>query len=96
MQPIPLINAEHVVRIAGLLDTHGIPANRYLERIRYGNRVPLLDAASHRPRFQTDLPGQLAQDPGWMFEVVEWSGTSTATAAAMLANGLSADVPRSG
>jgi len=34
MQPIPLINAEHVGRIAGLLDAHGIPADRYLERAR--------------------------------------------------------------
>jgi len=34
MQPIPLINAEHVVRIAGLLDANGIPADRYLEVAR--------------------------------------------------------------
>jgi hypothetical protein len=42
-------------------------ANRYLKRIRYGNRVPLLDNAGHRPRRLTDA--QL-QNAGWMFEVV--------------------------
>jgi hypothetical protein len=32
LRPIPLINAEHVARVAGLLDANGIPAERYLER----------------------------------------------------------------
>jgi len=42
-------------------------ANRYLTRIRYGNRVPLLDGAGHRP---VDVaPGALLE-AGWMFEVV--------------------------
>ena len=42
-------------------------ANRYLKRIRYGNRVSLLNGTGHRPRFLTDLQRQNA---GWMFEVV--------------------------
>ncbi|MGE5827100.1 MAG: SpvB/TcaC N-terminal domain-containing protein, partial [Micromonosporaceae bacterium] len=39
-------------------------ANRYLKRIRYGNRVPLLDATGRRPRFLA------AAGPEWLFEVV--------------------------
>ena len=39
MRPIPLINAEHVDRIARLLETAGIPANRHLERSRISLRV---------------------------------------------------------
>lgn len=42
-------------------------ANRYLERIRYGNRVPLLDAAGRRPQ---DLAAAQREGAGWMFEVV--------------------------
>jgi RHS repeat-associated protein len=42
-------------------------ANRYLKRILYGNRVPLLNDAGKRPRFLTQ--DQL-DNPGWMFEVV--------------------------
>jgi RHS repeat-associated protein len=42
-------------------------ANRYLKRLRYGNRVPLLDDAGQRPRF---LTGPQIQNAGWMFEVV--------------------------
>nr|MBA2714523.1 VCBS repeat-containing protein [Rubrobacteraceae bacterium] len=42
-------------------------ANRYLKRIRYGNRVPLLDNAGRRPRFLSDAQ---IQNAGWMFEVV--------------------------
>lgn len=41
--------------------------NRYLKRIRYGNRVPLLDTAGQRPRFLIDAQ---IQNAGWMFEVV--------------------------
>lgn len=42
--------------------------NRYPKRIRYGNRVPLLDEITkQRPRFLT--PDQI-QKAGWMFEVV--------------------------
>lgn len=39
MQPIPLIGAESVARIAGLLDANGIPADRYLERARISPSV---------------------------------------------------------
>lgn len=42
-------------------------ANRYLKRIRYGNRVPLLDGAGQRPRLLTDAQIQAAD---WAFEVV--------------------------
>jgi RHS repeat-associated protein len=42
-------------------------ANRYLKRIRYGNRVSLVDNAGHRPRVLTQA--QL-DNAGWMFEVV--------------------------
>lgn len=42
-------------------------ASRYLKRIRYGNRVPLLDGAGHRPAFLT--PAQV-QNADWMFEAV--------------------------
>ena len=42
-------------------------ANRYLKRIRYGNRTPLLDDAGHRPHTLT--PAQL-DNVDWMFEVV--------------------------
>ena len=41
-------------------------ANRYLKRIRYGNRAPLLDDAGRRPHFVTAQ----FENPGWMFEVV--------------------------
>jgi AraC-like DNA-binding protein len=34
MQPIPLIHAEHLARVARLLDANGVPAERYLERAR--------------------------------------------------------------
>jgi RHS repeat-associated protein len=42
-------------------------ANRYVKRIRYGNRVSLLDKESRRPRFLTQ---DNIQNAGWMFEVV--------------------------
>ena len=41
--------------------------NRYLKRIRYANRVPLLDAAGLRPRFLTKDQLDRAD---WCFEVV--------------------------
>jgi hypothetical protein len=46
-------------------------ANRYLKRIHYGNRVPLLDAAGQRPLL-LDKPAVEAQiaNGRWMFEVV--------------------------
>jgi RHS repeat-associated protein len=42
-------------------------ANCYPKRIRYGNRIPLLDNEGHRPRFlmQADI-----NNANWMFEVV--------------------------
>ncbi|HEU5175681.1 MAG TPA: SpvB/TcaC N-terminal domain-containing protein, partial [Gemmatimonadaceae bacterium] len=42
-------------------------ANRYLKRVRYGNRVPLLDAQGRRPVHLS--PAQRAA-ADWMFEVV--------------------------
>jgi RHS repeat-associated protein len=42
-------------------------ANRYLKRIRYGNRTPLLNNAGHRPRFLTQAD---INNAGWMFDVV--------------------------
>jgi RHS repeat-associated protein len=40
---------------------------RYIKRIRYGNKTPLLDSSGKRPLFLTEN----AQDSaGWMFEVV--------------------------
>ncbi len=42
-------------------------ANRYLKRICYGNRQPLLDGAGHRPRTLTQAQIDAA---GWMFEVI--------------------------
>jgi RHS repeat-associated protein len=41
--------------------------NRYLKRVRYGNRVPLLDAAGTRPHRLTEARLAGAK---WMFEVV--------------------------
>ena len=42
-------------------------ANRYLKRICYGNRKPLLDDAGQRPRFLTQ---EQIDTAGWIFEVV--------------------------
>ena len=42
-------------------------ANRYLKRVRYGNRLPLLDSAGQRPHF---LPSPPVPDNRWMFDVV--------------------------
>jgi RHS repeat-associated protein len=42
-------------------------ANRYLKRIRYGNRTSLLDAIGQRPVTLTDAQ---ISDADWMFEVV--------------------------
>lgn len=42
-------------------------ANRYLKRIRYGNRKPLLDASGDRPYF---LQQDEIDRSGWMFEAV--------------------------
>lgn len=42
-------------------------ANRYFKRIRYGNRVPLLDNEGNRPRI---LTASQILNAGWMFEGV--------------------------
>jgi len=39
MKPIPLINAEHADRVARLIETAGVPANRYLERSQISLRA---------------------------------------------------------
>ena len=44
--------------------------NRYIKRIRYGNRAPLLNAGGGRPRFLSDLPAEHVDGAGWMFEAV--------------------------
>ena len=54
--------------------------NRYLKRILYGNRQPLLDARGRRPRFLSDLPA--GPGPDWMFEVVLDYGEHAADAPA--------------
>jgi hypothetical protein len=43
-------------------------ANRYLKRIYFGNRTPLLDQAGHRPRWldKRQIDSQIAS-AGWMF-----------------------------
>jgi RHS repeat-associated protein len=41
--------------------------NRYLKRIRYGNRTPLLDGQGRRPTF---LNASQIRNAGWLFEVV--------------------------
>ena len=52
-------------------------ANRYLKRIRYGNRKPLLDDAGQRPR---SVSGTNLTNAGWMFEVVLDYGEHHSTA----------------
>ncbi len=44
--------------------------NRYIKRIRYGNRTSLLDDTGQRPRLLTDPPQDRLQNIGWMFEAV--------------------------
>ena len=39
MRRIPLIGAEHAIRVANLLDAIGVPADRYLEQARISPRV---------------------------------------------------------
>jgi RHS repeat-associated protein len=56
-------------------------ANRYLKRIHYGNRTPMLDNAGHRPRFlnKAQIDSQIAE-ADWMFEVVFDYGEHNAAA----------------
>ncbi len=45
-------------------------AQRYLQRIFYGNRIPLLDAQGRRPRRLSDLPSPpIDTAADWLFEV---------------------------
>lgn len=55
----------------GAADSPARSANRYLKRILYGNRRPLLDANDRRPLFlgPTEIDDEIAAD-GFMFEVV--------------------------
>ena len=48
-------------------DGRAAAANRYLKRIRYGNRTPLLDARTDGP---AAWPQAQLASAGWMFEVV--------------------------
>jgi hypothetical protein len=45
-------------------------ANRYIKRILYGNRRPLLTAAGARPQLLSELPAAHLQAIEWMFETV--------------------------
>ena len=54
-------------RNRGPLDDPGRGANRYLKRIHYGNRLPLLDNAGQRPGL---LSQALVAQADWMFELV--------------------------
>ena len=58
-------------RNRGARDDSRRTANRYLKRIYYGNRTPLLDNVGHRPLFldRAQIDVQIANS-GWMFEVV--------------------------
>jgi RHS repeat-associated protein len=68
-------------RNRGLQNDPRRTANRYLKRIHYGNRAPLLDNAGHRPRFlnKAQVDSQIAKG-GWMFEVVFDYGEHDGTA----------------
>ncbi|ALN80702.1 SpvB/TcaC N-terminal domain-containing protein [Lysobacter antibioticus] len=45
-------------------------AQRYLQRVLYGNRKPLLDGQGQRPRFLSDLPNSPTDTSAdWLFEV---------------------------
>jgi RHS repeat-associated protein len=54
-------------RNRGVSDDKRRSTNRYLKRIKYGNRVSLLDNAGQR---QAQLSQAQISDAGWMFEVV--------------------------
>ncbi len=57
-------------RNRGARDDPRRKTNRYLKRIRYGNRAPLLNDSARRPQFLADLPEAQLGNAGWMFEVV--------------------------
>ena len=62
-------------------DDAASPANRYLDRVRYGNATTLLDANSSRPRF---LSRQRIDATRWMFELrFDYGATTPADPAAI-------------
>jgi AraC-like DNA-binding protein len=64
MEPIPLISAEHVIRIANCLESSGIPASRYIEQSRISRRV-LEDPVGFVPgRSVWTLIGQATRSEG--------------------------------
>jgi AraC-like DNA-binding protein len=78
MQPVPLISAEHAIRVADLLDANGIPADRYLERARIspgvrenpadflpGRSVWALVAGADRGECLRDFWLDIARTSGW-------------------------------
>lgn len=61
-QPDPRLQAHYQNR--------GLPCQRYLSRILYGNLRSLLDSQGNRPRFLSSLtPPPLDQASDWLFEV---------------------------
>jgi RHS repeat-associated protein len=67
-QPDPLQFAHQ--RNRGTANDTGRSAQRYLQRVLYGNRRPLLDAQGNRPRRLSDLPAPPTDTAAdWLFEV---------------------------
>ena len=57
-------------RNRGAIDAPARTAQRYLQRILYGNRIPLLNAQGQRPRRLCDLPAPPADTAAdWLFEL---------------------------
>lgn len=57
-------------RNRGLASDPRRTAQRYLQRVLYGNLKPLLDAQGRRPRYLSDLPNPPSDtDADWLFEV---------------------------
>ncbi|WP_274565068.1 SpvB/TcaC N-terminal domain-containing protein [Streptomyces spiramyceticus] len=57
-------------RNRGLASDSRRTAQRYLQRVLYGNLRPLLDAEGRRPRYLSDLPDPPSDtDADWFFEV---------------------------
>lgn len=54
----------------GVPDARRRTAQRYLQRVLYGNRTPLLDAEGRRPLYLRDLPAPPSDTPDdWLFEL---------------------------
>ncbi|MFD4444743.1 SpvB/TcaC N-terminal domain-containing protein [Nocardia sp. NPDC058519] len=67
-QPDPFSQVHQ--RNRGLASDSRRTADRYLQRVLYGNKTPLLDAQGRRPRDLSDLPNPPSDtDPDWLFEV---------------------------